>query len=80
MPHGTIRAQKSSKAIEQTTVEACLAIAQRIARAHYLANDKMGWAAATQVARSIEEELLGRTSQNRPLGPAAQRLSWKPYR
>jgi hypothetical protein len=78
MPPGITRATKPAKVIETTTAEACLAIAQRIARAHYLANDRIGWSAATQVARSIEEELLGRTSQNRPLGPSAPRLSWKP--
>jgi hypothetical protein len=78
MPPGTIRAQKPSKVIEKATAEACLAIAQRVARAHYLANDQVGWSAATQVVRSIEEELLERTSQNRPLGQPAQRLSWKP--
>ena len=78
MPPGMTRTQKPAKVIEKATAEACLAIAQRVARAHYLADDKIGWSAAAQVARFIEEELLGRTSQNRPLRPSVSRPSWKP--
>jgi hypothetical protein len=78
MPPGMTRTQKSAKVVEKATVEACLAIAQRVARAHYLADDRIGWSAAAQVARLIEEELLGRTSQNRPLRPSVSRPSWKP--
>ena len=78
MPIGNVRTQKPGKAIEMTTAEACIAIAQRVARTRYLADDRNGWSAATQVARFIEEELLGRTPQNPPLGPSMQRLNWKP--
>jgi hypothetical protein len=59
MPPGNTRTQKPGKIIEKITAEACIAIAQRVARAHCLADDKNGWTAATQVARSIAEELLG---------------------
>ena len=64
MPPGNTRTQKPGKIIEKITAEACIAIAQRVARVHCLAEDRNGWTAATQVARSIEEELLGRA----PLG------------
>ncbi len=60
MPPGITRTQPPVKVAERATAEACLAIAQRVARAHYLADDRIGWSAAAQVARSIEEELLGR--------------------
>ena len=55
-----------------------MGIAQRVARVRYLADDKSGWSAAAQVARLIEEELLGRTSQNRSLRPSLSRLEQKP--
>ncbi len=61
MPRGNTRTQMPGKAIEPATAEACIAIAQRVARAHYLADDRIGGAAAAQVSRFIEEELLGRT-------------------
>ena len=60
MPQGNAHVPTGGKAVERTTAEACLAIAQRVARAHYLADDRIGWSAAAQVARCIEEELLGR--------------------
>jgi hypothetical protein len=60
MPPGNTRTQKPAKVVERATAEACVAIAQRVARSHCLAEDRNGWTAATQVARSIEEELLGR--------------------
>jgi hypothetical protein len=65
MPPGNTRSQKPAKVVEVATAEACLAIAQRVARAHCLAEDRNGWFAAAQVARFIEEELLGRTSHLR---------------
>jgi hypothetical protein len=65
MPQGNPYVIKSSKAIEMATAEACIAIAQRVARAHYLADDSKGGFAITQVVRSIEEELLGRISNLR---------------
>jgi len=68
MPQGSDRNTKSSKAIEMATAEACIAIAQRVARAHFQADDKIGWSAAAQVARSIEEELLGRQGSLRVEG------------
>jgi hypothetical protein len=60
MPPGNTRTQRPGKIIEKVTAEACIAIAQRVARTHCLAEDRNGWTAATQVARFIEEELLGR--------------------
>ncbi|MDR3684277.1 MAG: hypothetical protein P4L11_11170 [Geothrix sp.] len=63
MPPGNTRTRKPAKIIERATAEACVAIAQRVARARHLADDGSGWAAATQVAQSIEEELLGRASE-----------------
>ena len=60
MPPGNTRTQKPTKVIERATAEACIAIAQRVAHTHCLAEDRNGWTAATQVARFIEEELLGR--------------------
>jgi len=78
MLSGNVHTQKPGKVIEMSTAEACIAIAQRVARTRYLADDKNGWSAATQVARFIEEELLGRAPQHLPLGSAAPRLNWKP--
>ncbi len=78
MPTGNVQIQKPGKVIEMATAEACIAIAQRVARTRFLADDKSGWSAATQVARFIEEELLGRTPQNSPLRSAMPRLNWKP--
>lgn len=63
MPPGNTRTQKPARIVERTTAEACIAIAQRVARARHLADDRDGWAAATQVARSIEEEVLGRAPE-----------------
>lgn len=57
---------KPAKVIERATAEACVAIAQRVAHTHCLAEDRSGWSAATQVARSIEEELLGRRPEDPP--------------
>lgn len=42
MPRGNTRTQMPGKAIEPATAEACIAIAQRVARAHYLADDRIG--------------------------------------
>jgi hypothetical protein len=78
MPPGMTRTLRPPKAIETNTAEACIGIAQRVARARYLADDRNGWFAATQVARFIEEELLGRTSQNRSLRPSISSLDRKP--
>ena len=78
MPTGNVQIQKPGKVIEMATAEACIAIAQRVARTRYLADDRNGWSAATQVARFIEEELLGRTPQNLTLSQSMQRLNWKP--
>ncbi len=78
MPPGMTRTPKPARAIEAATAEACMGIAQRVARVRYLADDKSGWSAAAQVARLIEEELLGRTSQNRSLRPSLSRLEQKP--
>ncbi|MDR3684590.1 MAG: hypothetical protein P4L11_12765 [Geothrix sp.] len=77
MPSGHVRTQKPGKMVETATAEACIAIAQRVARTRSLADDQSGWSAATQVARFIEEELLGRAPQHQ-LGSALPRLRWKP--
>ncbi len=79
MPSGNVHARKPGKAAnEMATAEACIAIAQRVARTRYLADDRNGWFAATQVARFIEEELLGRTPQNPPLSLSMLKLNWNP--
>jgi hypothetical protein len=64
MPAGSTHTQTPAKVIEKATAEACLAIARRVARTHCLAEDRSGWSAASEVARFIEEELLGRLPQN----------------
>jgi hypothetical protein len=74
MQQGNSRTPKSGKAIEMATAEACVAIAQRVARAHFLADDRIGWSAAAQVARSIEEELLGRQGNLRVDGAYTGRM------
>jgi hypothetical protein len=66
MPPGNTRTQKPAKVIERVTAEACVAIAQRVAQTHGLAEDRNGWIAASQVARFIEEELLGRGPRDSP--------------
>ena len=78
MATGHVHATKPSKVKEVATAEACIAIAQRVARTRFLADDHHGWSAATQVARFIEEELLGRSPQNPPLKVSIPRLNWKP--
>ena len=78
MPTGNVQIQKPGKVIEMATAEACIAIAQRVARTRYLADDRNGWSAATQVARFIEEEVLGRAPHHPALGSAMPRLNWKP--
>ena len=78
MPPGTMHRPKPVKAVDSATAEACIGIAKRVARVRYLAEDHNGWSAAAQVARLIEEELLGRTSQNRSLRPPQSRLDLKP--
>ena len=78
MPHGNSFPHMSSKAVELATAEACIAIAQRVARAHFLADDRSGGTAAAQVARFIEEELIGRAPQNQPLRPLTARPRLRP--
>ena len=58
MPPGNARAKLPVRVIERTTAEACLAIAQKVQRAREMEGDEAGSAAARQVARVIEEELL----------------------
>jgi hypothetical protein len=59
MPPGNLRFQKPVKVIEKATAEACIALAERVAMARNLADDRPGCLAADQVARLIREELLG---------------------
>lgn len=59
MPPGNQRTRIPARVIEKATAEACIAIAHRVARVHFQGNDPNGSTAAEQVARSIEEELLG---------------------
>lgn len=59
MPPGNQRTKIPAKVIERTTAEACIAIAQRVARVRIQREDPNGSSAAEQVARFIEEELLG---------------------
>ncbi|GLH72063.1 hypothetical protein GETHLI_05650 [Geothrix limicola] len=59
MPPGNQRTKIPAKVIEKATAEACVAIAHRVARVHFQGNDPLGSKAAEQVARFIEEELLG---------------------
>jgi hypothetical protein len=59
MPPGNTRFKPPAKVIEKATAEACVAIARKVQRAKQLAGDATGSEAACQVARCIEEELLG---------------------
>jgi hypothetical protein len=59
MPPGNTRSRPPTKVIEKVTVEACLAIARKVQQDRQLSGDATGSEAAAQVARSIEEELLG---------------------
>ncbi len=58
MPPGNARTNLPVRVVEKTTVEACIAIAQKVQRARELAGDEAGSEAARQVARVIGEELL----------------------
>ena len=58
MPTGNARTQRPAKVIERATAEACIAIANRVAHIHHLADDLDGSSAAAQVAQFIREELL----------------------
>ena len=59
MPPGNTRAKAPAKVIERRSVEACLAIAQRVQRSRANSGDDAGALAAGQVAALIQAELLG---------------------
>lgn len=59
MPPGNARAKVPTKVIEKRSVEACLAIAQRVQRTKEGAGDTLGAGAAGEVAALIQAELLG---------------------
>lgn len=59
MPPGNTRAKAPAKVIEKRSVEACLAIAQRVQRSKEGSGDAPGAVAAGEVAALIRAELLG---------------------
>lgn len=59
MPPGNTRAKAPAKVIEKRSVEACLAIAQRVQRSRERSGDDAGAMAAGLVAALIQAELLG---------------------
>jgi len=58
MPPGNTLTKPPAKVIEKATVQACIAIAEKIQRSLDLSGDATGSDAARQVARLIQEELL----------------------
>jgi hypothetical protein len=58
MPPGNERTRQPAKVIEKATAEACIAIAQRVARTRYVVDDWDGWSAADLISHLIELELL----------------------
>lgn len=65
MPPGNTHAKAPAKVVEKVTVEACIAIAQRVQRARHVSGDEAGSEAAGQIAEVIRAELLrGRLEAN----------------
>jgi hypothetical protein len=58
MPAGKNRIPKPAMVIDRATAEACIAIAQKVARGRQLVDDPSGSSVAAQVARLIQKELL----------------------
>ncbi|WP_257303718.1 hypothetical protein [Geothrix campi] len=58
MPPGNTHAKAPAKVVEKVTVEACIAIAQRVQRARCISGDQAGSEAANQIAEVMREELL----------------------
>ena len=58
MPPGNTHAKAPAKVVEKVTVEACIAIAQRVQRARLVSGDEAGSEAASQIAEVLRSELL----------------------
>lgn len=58
MPPGNTHAKAPAKVVEKVTVEACIAIAQRVQQARHVSGDEAGSEAAGQIAEVIRAELL----------------------
>ena len=58
MPPGNTHAKAPAKVVEKVTVEACIAIAQRVQRARLVSGDEAGSDAAGLIAEAMREELL----------------------
>ncbi len=58
MPPGNTLAKAPAKVVEKVTVEACIAIAQRVQLARRVSGDKAGSEAASQIAEVMRLELL----------------------
>lgn len=58
MPPGNTHAKAPAKVVEKVTVEACIAIAQRVQVARRVSGDEAGSEAASQIAEVMRSELL----------------------
>jgi len=58
MPPGNTHAKAPAKVVEKVTVEACIAIAQRVQHARRISGDEAGSNAANQIAEVMRQELL----------------------
>ena len=58
MPPGNTHAKAPAKVVEKVTVEACIAIAQRVQLARHVSGDEAGSEAASQIAEVMRSELL----------------------
>lgn len=67
MPPGNTHTKAPAKVVEKVTVEACIAIAQRIQRARLISGDAAGSDAAALIAEAMRQELL----KGQPAGAVA---------
>ena len=58
MPPGNTLAKAPAKVVEKVTVEACIAIAQRVQLARRVSGDEAGSEVASQIAEVMRLELL----------------------
>jgi hypothetical protein len=58
MPPGNTYAKAPAKVVEKVTVEACIAIAQRVQLARRVSGDEAGSEVASQIAEVMRSELL----------------------
>ncbi|WP_243286380.1 hypothetical protein [Geothrix terrae] len=58
MPPGNTHAKAPAKVVEKVTVEACIAIAQRVQHARLASGDEAGSDVAALIAEAMRRELL----------------------